>query len=146
MHKWFIILALFSFNALAQEVPEHLEELLTKSQDYFENYNDKSASEIDDGKFDESEYMLFSQIDQVSGLDIIFSKEEIKNFKTRLVKDLARSFDDSQLFAIARIGQSKILNKKQASRFFEVALEYKSGTLRDIVIFKHLSPKFSPRR
>ena len=143
MRKWLILTLLISFNTSAQELPEHLEELLHKSQEYFEVYNDKSAAEIDDGKYDDSELMLFSQIDQVNGLNIIFSKEEIKNLKIRMVIGLSQKFDETQLDALIRIGKSKELNKKYASRFLEVALEYKSGILKDILLLsKHLSPKY----
>lgn len=142
MRKWLILSFFLSFNAFAQELPEHLEELLVKSQEYFEIYNDKSAAEIDDAKFDESEFMLFSHIDQVNGLNVIFSKTDIKNLKIKMVLSLSQIFDESQLEAIIRIGKSNSLNKKYAARFFEVALEYKTGILKEILIGQQLSPKY----
>jgi len=78
MHKWLFILSFYTFNSFAQELPEHLLELLGKSQEYFEIYNQKSAVEIEDGIYDDSEFLLFLQVDQMNGLDLIFSKEEIK--------------------------------------------------------------------
>lgn len=132
MHKWFVLLIFFTLNSFAQELPEHLQEVLGNSHAYFEIYNAKSPQEIDDGKFDESEVSLFAQIDQINGLDIIFCKDEIKTLKLKMIELIAQSFDEEQLAAIARIGRSNQLNKKQAAGFFEVALEYKSGKLKHL--------------
>ncbi|MBA2406279.1 MAG: hypothetical protein H0V66_15995, partial [Bdellovibrionales bacterium] len=105
-------------------------DMLVKSQDYFQIYNQKNAQEIDDGKYDESEFFLFSQVDQINGLDIIFSKEDIRNTKTKMIILITESFDSHQIEAIARVARSTELNKKQAATFFEVALEYKLGKLK----------------
>lgn len=118
MHKWLILLFLLSLNAFAQELPEHLQEMLDKSQDYFEIYNQKSPTEIEDGKYDESEFLLFSQIDQINGLDVIFSKAEIKNLKIKMIALISRSFQTEQMEAIARVGKTAELNKQQAAQFF----------------------------
>lgn len=127
MHKWLYLIFLISFNLFAQELPEHLNAMLNKSQEFFEIYNQKSPLEIEDGKYDDSEFLLFSQIDQIHGLGIVFSKKEIKKTKIRMVELIVESFKSEQLEAIVRVGRSLELNKKQASVFFEVALEYKLG-------------------
>lgn len=132
MHKWLYLILLFSFSTFAQELPEHLSVMLGKSQDYFKIYNQKTAAEIDDGIYDESEYYLFSQIDQIQGLCIMFSKREIKNAKIKMVELIAQTFETEQLQAISKVGRSAELNKKQAAIFFEVALEYKLGKITDI--------------
>ena len=59
---------------------------------------------------------------------------------------ISKMFEEKQLEAIIKISKSHELNKKQAARYFEVALEYKSGLLNDILVTKHLSPKFLLRR
>jgi hypothetical protein len=137
MHKWLFLIFLISSNSFAQDLPEHLTEMLNKSQEFFEIYNQKSPLEIEDGKYDDSELLLFAQIDQIQGLAIIFNKKEIKNTKIRMVELIIQSFKCEQLEAIARVGRSLELNKKQASVFFEVALEYKLGRTTAITFPSH---------
>ena len=127
-------------------MPEHLQGVLARSQEYFNVYKAKTSEQIEDGNFDESDEMLFSQIDQIYSFDLIFSKEDIKNFKVKIVLTLAQTFDESQLGAIARIGKSEVLNKKKASRYFEVALEYKNGYLKENRILQQFSSRFSSSR
>lgn len=137
MHKWLFFILFLSLNSFAQELPEHLQEMLDKSQDYFEIYNQKSPTEIEDGKYDESEYLLFSQIDQINGLDVIFAKDEIKNLKMKMVAVISKSFQPEQMEAISRVGRTPQLNKKQAAFFFEFALEYKLGRLTSLKFPSH---------
>lgn len=132
MHKWLYLIFLFSCNSFAQDLPDHLNEMLARSQDFFEVYNQKSPLEIEDGEYDDSEFLLFSQIDQMQGLGVVFSKEEIKKTKIRMVELIILAFKPEQLQAISKIGRSIELNKKQASVFFEVALEYKLGKISAI--------------
>ena len=107
----------------------HLQEMLVKSQDYFVIYSQKTPTEIEDGKYDETEYLLFSHIDQINGLDVIFTKDEIKTLKMKMVLLISQSFQAEQLEVIARVGRTSQLNKKQAATYFEFALEYKLGRL-----------------
>lgn len=137
MHKWFYLILLFTFNTFAQELPEHLSAMLGKSQDYFKIYNQKTALEIEDGNYDESEYFLFSHIDQIQGLGIMFSKKEIKSAKIKMVELIAQNFESEQLEAISKVGRSVELNKKQAALYFEVALEYKLGRIQTISFPPH---------
>lgn len=132
MHKWLYLIFLISFNSFAQDLPEYLTAMLGRSEEYFEIYNQKSPLEIEDGKYDDSELLLFSQIDQIQGLGILFTRKEIKKTKIQMVELIIQSFKPEQLEAIARVGRTLELNKKQASVFFEVALEYKLGKITDI--------------
>lgn len=129
MHKWLYLIFLISFNSFAQDLPEHITSMLNKSQEFFEIYNQKTPLEIEDGKYGDSELLLFSQIDQIQGLGILLTRKEIKQIKIRMVELIIQSFTPEQLEAIARVGRTLELNKKQASVFFEVALEYKLGKI-----------------
>jgi hypothetical protein len=146
MLRFIYFFFIWSLPLHAQELPEHLQGVLARSQEYFNVYTAKSSEQIEDGNFDESDEMLFSQIDQIYSFDLIFSKEDIKNFKVKIVLTLAQTFDESQLGAIARIGKSEVLNKKKASRYFEVALEYKNGYLKENRILQQFSSRFSSSR
>jgi hypothetical protein len=136
----------FSLNSFAQDYPEHLVNMMEKSRDYFEVYGQKSPSEIEDGIYDESESVLFSQVDQINGLDIIFNKEEIRKLKAQMVKLIAESFSKEQIEAIIRVAKSPSVNKKISAKFFEVALEYKSGKILAHSINFLLSPKLKTMR
>ncbi len=146
MLRFIYFFFIWSLPLHAQELPEHLQGVLDRSQEYFNVYKAKTSEEIEDGNFDDSDEMLFSQIDQIYSFDLIFSKEDIKNFKVKIVLTLAQTFDESQLGAIARIGKSEVLNKKKASRYFEVALEYKNGYLKENRILQQFSSRFSSGR
>jgi hypothetical protein len=146
MLRFIYFFFIWSLPLHAQELPEHLQGVLARSQEYFNVYKAKTSEQIEDGNFDESDEMLFSQIDQIYSFDLIFSKEDIKNFKVKIVLTLAQTFDESQLGAIARIGKSEVLNKKKASRYFEVALEYKNGYLKENRILQQFSSRFSSSR
>lgn len=141
MHKWLFLLIFFSVNSFAQDYPEHLQSMFEKTQDYFEQYSRKSPAEIEDGIYDASESLLFAQVDQINGLDIVFSKDEIRRLKAHVVRIVAESFQKEQIEAIIRVALSPSINKKQTARFFEVALEYKTGKILDIRINFLLSPK-----
>ena len=52
--------------------------------------------------------------------------------KIKMVELINHSFKTEQMEAIVRIGGSIELNKKQAATFFEVALEYKLGILKQL--------------
>ena len=106
-----LFLIFLSLNSFAQELPEHLQEMLVKSQDYFVIYSQKTPTEIEDGKYDETEYLLFSHIDQINGLDVIFTKDEIKTLKMKMVSLISQSFQAEQMEAIARLGRTSQLNK-----------------------------------
>jgi hypothetical protein len=136
----------FSLNSFAQDYPEHLVNMMEKSRDYFEVYGQKSPSEIEDGIYDDSESVLFSQVDQINGLDIIFNKEEIRKLKAQMVKLIAESFSKEQIEAIIRVAKSPSVNKKISAKFFEVALEYKSGKILAHSINFLLSPKLKTMR
>lgn len=138
MLKLLVLVLFTAFQASAQNLPEHLEERLISSQEYFQTYAQKSSAQINDADFDESEYLLFAQIDQINSFDIIFSKEEIKDFKRRMVISLSQSFDSSQLQAIVSIAKSRELNKKKSARYFEVAQEYQKGNVLEIRIPQQL--------
>lgn len=146
MHKLLILLTFLSFNSFAQDYPEHLQNMVEKSRDYFEIYGQKSPSEIEDGLYDESESLLFAQVDQINGLDIIFSKEEIRKIKAQMVKVIAESFQKEQIEAIIRVAKSPSVNKKITAKIFEVALEYKNGKILDAAINFLLSPKLKSVR
>ena len=49
-----------------------------------------------------------------------------------MLEIINQSFDPEQLEAIIRVGRSADLNKKEAAIFFEVALEFKRGKLKDL--------------
>jgi hypothetical protein len=132
MSKLLILIFFLSVNSYAQELPEHLKIMLAKSQDCFEIYNEKKPLEIEDGEYDESEFLLFSQIDQMQGLDVVFTRLEIKRAKLKMLEIINQSFGPEQLEAIIRVGRSADLNKKEAAIFFEVALEFKKGKLKDL--------------
>ena len=112
MHKWLFFFIFLSLNSFAQELPEHLQEMFAKSQDYFVIYSQKIPTEIEDGKYGETEFLLFSQIDQINGLDVIFTKDEIKTLKMEMVSLISQSFQAAQMEAIARVGRTSLLNKK----------------------------------
>ena len=146
MRNWMLIFCLFSFSAFAQDYPEHLQDMVAKSKEYFDIYGQKTPSEIEDGVYDESESTLFLQVDQINGLEIVFSKEEIRKIKTQMVKVIAESFDVAQLEAIIRVAKSPSINKKISARIFEVALEYKTGKILSTHINFILSPKLKSMR
>jgi hypothetical protein len=146
MLRFILLFIISTFSVQAQELPEHLEGILSRSQEYFNYYKLKTAEQIEDDHYDDSEEMLFSQLDQIYIFDLIFSKEEIKVFKVKMVMTLAQTFNESQLEAISRIGRSKILNKKKAARYFEVALEYKNGYLQEHRILQQFSSPVYPYR
>ena len=137
MHKWILFLLFFSFNSFTQELPDHLEGMLGRSQNYFEIYNQKTPAEIEDGKYDDSEFLLFAQIDQLQGLGVIFNRDEIKKIKIKMIELIVKSFEVEQLEAISRVCRSVPLNKKQAAVFFEAALEYKLGKIKEIKLPKY---------
>lgn len=124
----------FSFNASAQDLPDHLEMILIRSQEVFVEYQSRTAEQIEDGVYDQTDLLLFSQIDQVNTFDLIFTKEEIKHFKIKLVRQIAATFEVTQLEAIVRVGRSELVNRRKAARYFEVALEYKTGKLVERLI------------
>ncbi len=132
MSKLLLLIFFLSVNSYAQELPEHLKIMLAKGQDCFEIYNKKKPLEIEDGEYDESEFLLFSQVDQMQGLDVVFTRLEIKRAKLKMLEIINQSFDPEQLEAIIRVGRSADLNKKEAAIFFEVALEFKRGQLKDL--------------
>jgi hypothetical protein len=146
MLKFIFLFFVFILPLHAQELPEHLTEILNRSQEYFDVYKLKTAEQIEDGSFDESEEMLFSQIDQIYSFNLIFSKEEIRLFKVKMVLALAQTFKESQLAAISRIGKTQVLNKKKASKYFEVALEYKIGDLKEDLILQKFTSVISSNR
>lgn len=146
MFKSLILISLLSINAYAQDYPEHLQDMVAKSKEYFDIYGQKSPNEIEDGVYDDSESLLFSQVDQINGLEIVFSKEEIRKIKTQMVKVIAESFDVAQLEAIIRVAKSPSINKKISARIFEVALEYKTGKILSTHINFVLSPKLKSVR
>lgn len=146
MLRFILLFFICSLPLHAQELPEHLQGVLGRSQEYFNIYKARTSEQIEDGIYDESDELLFSQIDQIYSFDLIFSKEEIKNFKLKMVLILAGTFDESQLSAISRIGKTEVLNKKKASRYFEVALEYKNGYLKESGILQQFSSRFSSSR
>lgn len=137
---------LFSLSSFAQDYPEHLVNMLGKSREYFEIYSQKSPSDIEDGVYDESEAILFSQVDQINGLDIMVSKEEIRKIKSQMVRMIAQNFSLAQLEAIIHVARSPGINKKISAKFFEVALEYKSGKILEPSINFMLSPKLRTMR
>ena len=135
-----------SLNSFAQDYPEHLVNMMDKSREYFEMYGQKSPTEIEDGIYDDSESLLFSHVDQINGLDIIFNKEEIRKLKAQMVKLIAESFTRGQLEAIIHVAKSPSINKKISAKYFEVALEYKTGKILDQAINFLLSPKLKTMR
>lgn len=137
-----LILSILSLSAFSAELPEYLETLLERSNEYFEVYAQKSPAEIDDGSFDDSDRMLFAQVDQVNGLDMLFSKEDIKSYRIQLVIHMAQKFDSDQLRAITRIGKHPKLNKKKAAKYFEAAREFKDGELKEKNIYSEIEPRF----
>ena len=136
----------FSLNSFAQDYPEHLVNIMEKSQAYFEHYGQKTPSEIEDGTYDDSESLLFSHVDQINGLDIMFNKEEIRKLKAQMVRIIADSFSKEQIEAIIRVAKSPSVNKKISAKFFEVALEYKTGKILEQSINFLLSPKLKTMR
>lgn len=136
----------FSLNSFAQDYPEHLVSIAEKGREYFEVYGQKSPSEIEDGIYDDSESLLFYHVDQINGLHIIFNKEEIRKLKAQMVKLIAESFTRAQLEAIIRVVRSPDVNKKISAKYFEVALEYKTGKIVDVAIHFLLSPKLRTMR
>jgi hypothetical protein len=136
MHKWLFILLIISANSFAQELPVYMQDVLEVSRENFQEYAKKSPNEIDDDIYDESEYLLFSQIDQIATFDIVFTKEIIREFKKEMVILVSNSFNVSQLESIVKVGNSKTLNKKQAAKFFEIAEEYKLGKIKELN-FRH---------
>ena len=68
----------------------------------------------------------------MQGLDVVFTRLEIKRAKLKMLEIINQSFDPEQLEAIIRVGRSADLNKKEAAIFFEVALEFKRGKLKDL--------------
>lgn len=100
----------------------------------FVEYQQRPASLIEDGAYDQSDLLLFSQIDQINTFTLVFTKEEIKQYKIKLVQQIASTFETSQLEAIVRVGRSEAVNRRKAARYFEVALEYKTGKLVERLI------------
>lgn len=141
MHKWLILTLFISMNSFAQEMPAHLEGMLKKSQEYFEIYNDKTAEEIIDGQYDESEFYLFEQIDQITGLDVVFNREEIKNYRFKLVVLISEMFSPFQMESIIKVAKSFELNRRRVAKYFEVGLEYKLGKISRANINSRLSAK-----
>ena len=138
------LLSALTGPALAIELPEYLASLLDRSDEIFEIYSRKSSAEIDDGSIDDSDRTIFAQVDQANGLDVMFDKYEIREFRVKLVLQIALKFDSDQLLAISKIGKHPKLNKKKAARYFEVAREYKEGELKENRIYQEIQPRFFP--
>jgi hypothetical protein len=140
MKKFIFLLFLFLFKleVNAQEMNEHLSDLLEDTKAALVEYSKKNPNEIYDGRYDETDILMFLRIGFIEGYEIIFPKNEVNVYKVKLVQEISSIFDNSQLEAIVKMGNEPVVDRKKTAKYFEVARLYKSGKLKEKKIIKKL--------
>lgn len=132
------VLTLISINSFAQDIPEHLSTMLTRVKETLVKYSEKSPEEIYDDRYDEVDTLLFTRVGIIKSYEIIFSKKEIRAYKTKLVIEISKTFTIDQLEAIYKVGTDPIVNQRYGAKYFNIAKLYKEEKLKENKIAKRL--------
>ncbi len=125
-------------NVFSQNHNRHLAEMLDQMKISFTDYSKRTPSEIYDGRYDETDLLLLMRIGLIDGYDIIFSKDEISAFKTDLVVEISKIFDEKQLEAIVKMSNESDVDKKKAGKYLEAARLDKTGKIKENKIIKKI--------
>ena len=135
-----LIMSLFLLISVANagELPQFLQSSLEESYRIFLDYTSRAPLEIVKSTDCEKDEELFFQLEQINGFGFMFARDEVNIYKQRIILLIANSFSIDQVRAIIALAGNREIERKEAKKYFEQALEYQKSFNLNLKVIKRL--------